>query len=97
MVDFIKNGDQGVFTKNVFRPKKFGVMTKDITGQFKNVTDFNVLPNFKHNNSAPILKMIKMANDGNDSVYEKSAAYSRLSKVNETNSEFMESFASGSN
>jgi hypothetical protein len=38
-----------------------------------------------------------MANDGNDSVYEKSAAYSRLSKVNEANSEFMESFAADSN
>ncbi len=32
MVDFIKNGDQGVFTKNVFRPKRFGELTKDITG-----------------------------------------------------------------
>ena len=64
---------------------------------FKNVTDFNVLPNFKHNNLALVLKMIKIANDGYDSVYEKYAAYLRLSKVNETNLEFMESFAAGSN
>ena len=32
MVDFIKNGDQGVFTKNVFLPSKFGQLTKDISG-----------------------------------------------------------------
>jgi len=32
MVEFIKNGDQGIFSKNVFRPKKFGELTKDITG-----------------------------------------------------------------
>lgn len=87
MVDFIKNDDQGVFTKNVFIPKRFGELTKDITGQYKNVTEFDVLPNFKHNASAPILKMIKMANDHNDSIYDKSAKYSRQGgKLNEANS-----------
>ena len=29
---------------------------------FMNVTDFNVLPNFKHNDLSLVLKMIKMAN-----------------------------------
>lgn len=97
MVDFIKNGDQGVFSKNVFKPKRFGELTKDITGQFKNVTEFDVAPNFKHNNSAPILKMIRMAHACNDSVYDISAKYSRKSNVNEVNSEFMDSFVAASN
>ena len=40
MVEFIKNNDQAVFSKNIFQPARLGELTKDNRGQCKNVSDF---------------------------------------------------------
>lgn len=92
MVEFIKNNDQAVFSKNIFQPARLGELTKDNRGQCKNVSDFQMNPLFRNKNSTPVLQLIKNAQDQNESVFEKSAAYTRKIQTSEYSNEYNQSF-----
>lgn len=47
---FIKNGDQAVFVRDVFRPKDFGKLTKDSVGSTKIIMNRVHKPDFRFGN-----------------------------------------------
>ena len=70
---FIKNGDQAVFVRDVFRPKEFGKVTKDNAGSTKITCNRVHKPDFRFGNEflESIVEKVKEENEDTHQNYVK--------------------------